>query len=72
MKLRDDSDLDERTAILEECLPERIKQIMQDQSGINYVHAKNRALKQIRAQARFEIAARKPDDGTLKQVLDFF
>ena len=72
VKIRDDTDLDERIAILEECLPERIDRIRQDNHGINYRHAENRAKKQIREQAEREIACRIPDDGTLKQVLRQF
>ena len=72
VKIRDDTDLDERIAILEDCLPDPIEKIMQDQPGINYRHAVNRAKKQIKEQAEREIAARKPDDGTLNQVLDYF
>ena len=72
LKISDDSDLDERKAILEECLPDRIERILRDEHGINRRHAENRAKKQIREQAEREIAARLPDDGTLKQVLRQF
>lgn len=72
MKLRDDSDLDERKAILKECFWERVEWIKANQLGINHIHAVNRAKKQIPEQAAREIAAREPDNGTLSQVLDQF
>lgn len=51
-------EVQERMAILEECLDEIVERVKADDPGIHPVHAKNRALKQIREQAAAEVAAR--------------